>query len=209
MLLTAHQLPSLEAWNALEHAQVLPDIAQRANKALHGEVVTIADEWRDLEGYALPKLLEAERLTAWTSIVGQALFEYTSEQDSHYRRKLTSDTHPIAIGVSLLQERLMEYRDLGFASPHALARAVSACAEILYCVNRHDEYWLSTDGRFTFVSRNIHGDMHISQVALSTERSPVAASGLVQPDLFVPTDEHLNLIQRGAMALSPAATLNQ
>lgn len=212
MLHSAHQLPSLEAWNALEHARVLPEIAQRANRAVHGKVGTSGDERQDLESFALPQLLRADRITAWSSIVGQALSEYTSELDTSLHRKLTSSAHPVAIGVSLFQERLMDFQSLGFSSPHALARAAAACTELLYCINRCDEYWVSKDGRLTFVSRNVHGDMHIAQVSLSTESRVPDPTIPTQLDLFAPTVPHDNapsLIEQGTLPVGPISTLNQ
>lgn len=212
MLHTAHKLPSVEAWHALEHACVLPEIAKRANRALHGEVATNYDSPLDLEEFALPELAGTERLTAWSSIVGQALTEYTSEESSCTGRPLSSTEHPLAIGIALLQERLMGFTDLGFASPHALADAAASCAEIFYCINRCDEYWLSNEGRLSLVSRNIHGDMHVAQAQLGSERPTQALTELAQTDLFVPLHEcreQLTLIRQGALPPSPIATLNQ
>ena len=213
MLHTAHKLPSLEAWHALEHARVLPEIAKRANKALHGEVATNQDSPLDLEEFALPELAGAERLTAWSSIVGQALTEYTNEGSSSCTGKpLSSTEHPLAIGIAILQERLMGFTDLGFASPHALARAAASCAEIFYCISRCDEYWLSNEGRLSLVSRNIHGDMHVAQAQLGSERPTQPLTELTQTDLFVSLHEYrkqLTLIQQGALPPSPIAPLNQ
>lgn len=213
MLQTAHQLPSSEAWRALEQSALMSVIASQARAALHGEVAISYDERFDLEEFSLPHIRESLGITAWSSIVAQALTECTSsEQPESFDRTLTSLKHPVAISLALLRERLMNYHGVGFASPHALARAAASCAEIFYCVDRCDEYWLSQDNRLTFVSRNMHGDMHIAQVALGSERSTRDGEGLLQSDLFIPLrelGERSTLLQRGDQPLSSIATLNQ
>jgi len=213
MLQTAHQLPSSEAWRALEQSALMSVIASEARAALHGEVAISYDERLDLEEFSLPHIRESLGITAWSSIVAQALSEYTSsEQPESFDRTLTSLKHPTAISLSILRERLRDYHDVGFASPHALASAAASCAEIFYCVDRCDEYWLSQDNHLTFVSRNIHGDMHIAQVALASERPTRDAEDLVQSDLFIPLHElgeRSKLLQKGTQRLSSIATLNQ
>lgn len=188
-------------------------IASQARAGLHGEVEISFDERLDLEEFLLPHIRDSLGITAWSSIVAQALSQYTgSEQPDSFDRTLNSLKHPVAISLSILRKGLMDYHDVGFATPHALARATASCAEIFYCIDRCDEYWLSQDNRLTFVSRNIHGDMHIAQVALSSERSTRTGEGLLQTDLFIPLrelGERSTLLQRGAQPLSPMATLNQ
>lgn len=212
MLHTAHRLPSLEAWNALTQAELIPHIAQHASSALHGEVRISPDERLDLEDFALPTLRKAGGMTAWSSLLNVALTEYSQDDGDAFHRKLTSLKHPLAIAVSLFRERLMEFPRLGFASSRAFASAVAASAELLYCTNRCDEYWLGSDGRLTFVSRNEHGDMHVSQVALPTEQATLAASLPTQLDLFQPvtqSDEVSPALKDGALPVAPIATLNQ
>jgi hypothetical protein len=213
MLQTAHQLPSSEAWRALQQSALMSVIASEARAALHGEVTISYEERLDLEEFSLPHIRDSLGITAWSSLVAQALSQYTSsEQPDSFDRTLTSLKHPVAISLSILRERLMDYHGLGFTSPHALARAAASCAEIFYCVDRCDEYWLSQDNRLTFVSRNIHGDMHIAQVALNSERSTRNGEDLLQTDLFIPLrelGERSTLLQKGAQPLSPIATLNQ
>ena len=80
MLQTAHQLPSSEAWRALEQSSLMSDIAKQARAALHGEVAISYDERLDLEEFALPHIQGALRLTAWSSIVAEGLSEYASSE---------------------------------------------------------------------------------------------------------------------------------
>lgn len=212
MLLNAHRLPSLEAWNALSNSGLIPRIAQDATSALQGEVKVSQEETLDLQDFALPELTKAGGMTAWSSLVNAALTEYTQDDGDLSHRKLTSLDHPLAIAVSLFRERLVEFHQFGFSSPRAFAHAIAACAELLYCTDRCDEYWLGADGRLTFVSRNIHGDMHVSQAALPNEDAPADPSLPTQLDLFAgdsPSKERSPMVKHGALPVTPIATLNQ
>jgi len=171
MIFSATVFPSSQGWRSLEQANLLREISDKARLALEG---CVGDSSISLRDYAISNIGQASNIedTAmsplWRQINFQARKEFSEQGDQgeFNRIDLKADQHAMAIALCILEKRILEFEKFGFSSAQALANCVSASAELLKCLSLSEEYWINKDGRLTFVSRNIHGDMHISQTQL-------------------------------------------
>ena len=208
MLYSTSTLPRYQAYLALEAAGLFKEIITHAHDAMQGEVSDDSGSNTEcLSSFTFRQVAESPRISLWQDLNTRAFQNFSEVLESRrHPLSLTAEEHSLEITLAIVKEQLLQFKELGFSSPTSLAQAVAAVAELFKCVERTDYFWLNSDRRITFVSRNVHGDMHVCQAQLQECQTEAKR----QLDLFhKPDEKEARLIENSTSVVELCASLNQ